>query len=98
MTDQELAAIEARQRAATPPGRIIFESDIISKDVPALIQQVRDAHRLIFDLRAWVSKYACSCNSRPHQKFCRIVLDDGMRLLSGVAEPPLFEQRGNRWV
>jgi len=43
MTDQELSTIEARQKAATPPGRILFESDIIAKDVPKLIAALREA-------------------------------------------------------
>lgn len=43
MTEHELAAIEARQKTATPPGRVIFESEIIEKDVPKLIAALREA-------------------------------------------------------
>lgn len=41
MTDAELYAIEVRQKEATPPGRVIFESGIIERDVPALLDEVR---------------------------------------------------------
>lgn len=47
MTDQELDAIALRQKAATPDGRVIFESDIIENDVPALIAEVRRLRHII---------------------------------------------------
>ena len=42
MTNEELEAIEARQKAATPMGTyIVLDSNLIAKDVPKLIKEVR---------------------------------------------------------
>jgi hypothetical protein len=49
MTDEELVVIEQRQKKATPEGRIIFESDIIEKDVPKLIAEVRRLQGVILE-------------------------------------------------
>ncbi len=41
MTNEELAAIEIRQKDATSDGRVKFISEIIEFDVPKLIEEIR---------------------------------------------------------